>query len=175
MSTRDMGSIMTSCERECMIVAVDKAASEYQREINFFRSAAQRKVLVLNSPALCTLAARRPDSCSSICSAGTAPLMGLMMYRRTACCYEGNQMLLRFTEIRGERRREEERIGTSAGRQWIKNVNFAKSIVCASTRNARLPGSAVLLLAEMRKPKKAEKKSYKSSEPSQVGQLAKRA
>lgn len=41
-----MGSIMTSCERECMIAAVDKAASEYQREINFFRSAAHREVLV---------------------------------------------------------------------------------------------------------------------------------
>lgn len=41
-----MGSITTSCERECMIAVVDKAASEYQREINFFRSAAQRIVLV---------------------------------------------------------------------------------------------------------------------------------
>lgn len=102
-----MGSIMTSCERECMIAAVDRAASEYQREINFFRSTAHREVLVPTPhlPALCTLAARRPGSCSSICSAGMAPSMELMMYRRTACCCGGNQMLLHyFTEIRRRRR-----------------------------------------------------------------------
>lgn len=168
-----MGSIMTSCERECMIAAVDKAASEYQREINFFRSAAHREVLVPpHSPALCKPAARRPGSCSSICSAGMAPLMGLMMYRRTACCCGGNQMLLHhFTEIRRRRVKKNE-LEQAPDDNELKTLISLNSFFVPACETLGFP---VLPLSQTRKPKKAEKKSYKSSEPSQVGQLAKRA